>query len=77
MASEITHADKLRFNNELVAFARRMKECADANIKACELIDEEVKDLTEEKMKEVLNRIRRWDDAHDMEVEAWLQRFFS
>ena len=62
------HRDKIRFHNDVADFTRRMRECYEANRKACELLEREVKDLTEEKMKEVLWKMKRWDDAHDMEI---------
>lgn len=73
----MTNDEKIRFMEDVVAFSQRAMEFNKANMDVCNHMMRHAGNLTEERMKEVLWKINRWDDAHDMEIEAWMQKFFS
>lgn len=76
---DLTHQEKIRFHNAIVNLSNRYEEIGKALIRvAIELSKCECKDITEERAKEILNRLpARNVDEQEAAVEYWLQRFFS
>jgi hypothetical protein len=76
---KITHEDKIAFHNAIVGMASRYAEIA-GGFKgiASELCGQECKDLTEQRMREILDSLPSCDvDKEEAAVEVFLQRFFS
>lgn len=76
---DLTHQEKIRFHNAIVNLSNRYEEIGKALRRfAIELCKGECKDITEERAKEILNRLPARDvDEQEAAVEYWLQRFFS
>lgn len=73
----ITHEDKISFYNAVNDYLSASYRLTEANREAVALLSKNVMDLTEDKMKEVLWKIKRWDTENENEIEAWMQRLFS
>lgn len=73
----ITHEDKIDFHNAVSDYTNALEKCFEANREACRLLERECKDMTEEKIKSVLWKIRLWDAENEKQIEAWMERMFS
>lgn len=74
----MTHREKLEFHNAIAGYATAVHEHYKQCLKAYDMLPKEVKDIDDDKAKDVLNALPYFDsDEAGKEVEQWKQRFFS
>ena len=72
----VTLEDTTKFQLDMLAFVNKMDACCTANKEALKFMLSSPR-MNEQIMKDVLWKMKRWDDADNMEIEAWMQKFFS
>jgi len=65
-----------KFQSDVRAYVSKMEERCEANREALKFMLSSPR-MNEQIMKDVLWKMKRWDDADNMEIEAWMQKFFS
>lgn len=74
----MTHQEKLAFHNAIAGYATAVHEHYKKCVKAYDMFPEEVKDIDDNKAKDVLNALPYFDvDEAGKDVEKWKQHFFS